>query len=102
MPEEKAFAHIRRGNQIFISTGCGEPQHLVRALIDYVESHPTAFYDAEVLQVWTLGVAPYTDVKFKQNFRHNSFFIGNTTREAVNQGRPTTPPSSSSSIIRRR
>jgi len=80
------FDHIRRGNRIFISTGCGEPQHLVRTLIDYVESHPTAFYDAEVLQVWTLGVAPYTDVKFKRNFRHNSFFIGNTTREAVNRG----------------
>jgi acyl-CoA hydrolase/RimJ/RimL family protein N-acetyltransferase len=85
-PEEKVFGRIRRGNRIFISTGCGEPQHLVSALIDYVESHPTAFYDAEVLQVWTLGVAPYTDVKFKQNFRHNSFFVGDTTREAVKRG----------------
>jgi acyl-CoA hydrolase/RimJ/RimL family protein N-acetyltransferase len=84
--EQKAFGRIRRGNRIFISTGCGEPQYLVRALIDYVESNPTAFFDAEVLHVWTLGVAPYTDVKFKQNFRHNSFFIGNTTREAVNRG----------------
>lgn len=83
---QKAFGRIRRGNRIFISTGCGEPQYLVRALIDYVESNPTAFFDAEVLHVWTLGVAPYTDVKFKQNFRHNSFFIGNTTREAVNRG----------------
>lgn len=83
---EKAFGRIRRGNRIFISTGCGEPQYLVRTLIDYVESNPTAFFDAEVLHVWTLGVAPYTDVKFKQNFRHNSFFIGNTTRDAVNRG----------------
>jgi acyl-CoA hydrolase len=86
VPEEKVFGHIRRGNRIFISTGCGEPQYLVRSLIDYVESYPTAFFDAEVLQVWTLGVAPYTDVKFKQNLRHNSFFIGNSTREAVNRG----------------
>jgi acyl-CoA hydrolase/RimJ/RimL family protein N-acetyltransferase len=91
-PEERVFAHIRRGNRIFISTGCGEPQHLVRTLIDYVESHPTAFYDAEVLQVWSLGVAPYTDVKFERNFRHNSFFIGSTTREAVNRGRADYTP----------
>ena len=84
--EQQAFGRIRRGNRIFISTGCGEPQYLVRALINYVESNPTAFFDAEVLHVWTLGVAPYTDIKFKQNFRHNSFFIGNTTREAVNRG----------------
>ncbi|CAD7782819.1 MAG: hypothetical protein KCCBMMGE_01551 [Candidatus Methanoperedenaceae archaeon GB37] len=39
-----------------------------------------------MLQVWTLGVAPYTDEKFKQNFRHNSFFIGNNIRDAVNKG----------------
>ena len=84
--EERVFSRIRRGNRIFISTGCGEPQYLVRALIQYVESHPTAFFDAEVLHVWTLGVAPYTDVKFKENFRHNSFFIGHPTRDAVNKG----------------
>ncbi len=85
-PEEKIFSRIRRGNRIFISTGCGEPQYLVRALIKYVECNPTAFFDAEVLHVWTLGVAPYTDVKFKANFRHNSFFVGHPTREAVNKG----------------
>ncbi len=85
-PEEKVFSRIRRGNRIFISTGCGEPQYLVRALIKYVESNPTAFFDAEVLHVWTLGVAPYTDAKFKANFRHNSFFVGHPTREAVNKG----------------
>jgi acyl-CoA hydrolase/GNAT superfamily N-acetyltransferase len=84
--EDSIFSHIRRGNRIFIGTGCGEPQYLVRALIRYVESHPTAFFDAEVLHVWTLGIAPYTDEKFKQNFRHNSFFIAKNTREAVNKG----------------
>jgi acyl-CoA hydrolase/RimJ/RimL family protein N-acetyltransferase len=85
-PEPVVFNHIHRGDRIFVSTGCGEPQYLIRALIDYVGSHPKAFFDAEVIQVWTLGVAPYADEKFKANFRHNSFFIGNDTRAAVNQG----------------
>jgi len=85
-PEQKIFCHIRRGNRIFIGTGCGEPQYLVQALINYVESHPTAFYDAEVFHIWTLGVAPYTESKYKVNFRHNAFFIGDNTREAVNSG----------------
>ena len=84
--EEKIFSHIHRGDRIFISTACGEPQYLVRALIQFVESNPKAFFDAEVLHVWTLGVAPYTEEKFKDNFRHNSFFVGNNSREAVNQG----------------
>jgi len=84
--EEWIFSAIHPGNRIFIGTGCGEPQYLVKALINYVRSHPKAFFDAELLQVWTLGVAPYADEKFKDNFRHNSFFIGNNTREAVNRG----------------
>ncbi len=84
--EDSIFSHIYRGNRIFIGTGCGEPQYLVRALIRYVASHPTAFFDAEVFHVWTLGIAPYTDEKFKRNFRLNSFFIAKNTREAVNKG----------------
>lgn len=84
--EAEIFSHIHRGDRIFIHTACGEPQYLVRALIQYVESNPKAFFDAEVFQVWTLGVAPYTDEKFKYNFRHNSFFVGTNSREAVNRG----------------
>jgi len=86
VPEDQVFARIHRGDRIFISTACGEPQYLVSAMIEFVESHPKAFFDAEVLHVWTLGVAPYTDEKFKTNFRHNSFFISDSTREAVNEG----------------
>jgi len=85
-PENRIFSHIHRGDRIFIHTACGEPQYLVRALIEYVSSHPSALFDAEVLHVWTLGVAPYTDEKFKQNFRHNSFFVGSSTRTAINEG----------------
>jgi acyl-CoA hydrolase/GNAT superfamily N-acetyltransferase len=84
--EEIAFRKINAGARIFIGTGCGEPQYLVAALIKYVEEHPKAFFDAEILHVWSLGVAPYTDEKFKDNFRHNSFFIGGSTRDAVNRG----------------
>ena len=84
--ENEIFGKIHRGDHIFIGTGCGEPQYLVSALTKYVESHPKAIFDAEVFHVWTLGVAPYTDEKFKYNFRHDSFFVGNDTRQAVNKG----------------
>ncbi len=86
MPEDRVFSQIHRGDRIFIGTACGEPQYLVRSLVDYVQSHPKAFFDAEVLHVWTLGVAPYANEKFKYNFRHNSFFIGANTRDAINKG----------------
>jgi len=84
--EKKIFDSIHPGDRIFIGSGCGEPQYLVSALTNYVDSHPKAFFDAEVIQVWTLGVAPYTEEKFKSNFRHNSFFIGSNSRNAVNSG----------------
>jgi acyl-CoA hydrolase/RimJ/RimL family protein N-acetyltransferase len=85
-PDDMIFEKIHPDDRIFISTACAEPQYLVSAMIKYVESHPKAFFDTEILHIWTLGVAPYTDDKFKSNFRHNSFFIGNNTRGAINKG----------------
>jgi hypothetical protein len=41
--------------------------------------------DAELINIVTLGVAPYTDEKFKYNFRLKSFFIGDSTRRVVNK-----------------
>ena len=84
--EEKIFSHVHRGDRIFISTACGEPQYLVKSLVRYAESHPKAIVDAELMQVWTLGVAPYSDQKFGYNFRYNSFFVGDNARESVNTG----------------
>ena len=86
LSEKKIFSHIHPGSSIFISSACGEPQYLVSALTKYLEADPKAFFDAEVMHIWTLGVAPYTEERFKANFRHDSFFIGNTTRQAVNKG----------------
>ncbi len=86
VPLEKAFSAIHRGDRIFLGTGCGQPQFLLSELVRYAEDHPKAFFDAELLQVWTLGVAPYLKDELKSNFRLNSFFIGHPTREAVNEG----------------
>ena len=85
-PLEGIYNHIHRGDTIFIGSACAEPQHLVQELIRYVKSNPKAFFDAQVLHVRSLGVAPYATEKFKQNFRHNSFFIGDSTRDAINKG----------------
>jgi len=83
---ESIFKKIHLGDRIFISTACGEPQHLVNSLVKFVESNPKALMDSEVMHVWTLGVAPYANEKYKQNFRYNSFFIGNNARNAINAG----------------
>ncbi|MFX0063380.1 MAG: GNAT family N-acetyltransferase [Candidatus Hermodarchaeota archaeon] len=84
--ENAIFQHIRRGCSLLIGTGCGEPQYLVKALMNYVRAHPKAFSGVTIFHIWTMGAAPYTDPAFKYNFRHTSFFIGEATREAINQG----------------
>lgn len=96
--ENEIFNHIRRGDHIFVASGCGEPQYLVQAMISYVESHPKAFFDAEIIHVYSLGIAPYTDAKYKANFRHNSFFIGNNTRDPINKGTADYTPISLSHV----
>ncbi|MEN6623294.1 MAG: GNAT family N-acetyltransferase [Smithella sp.] len=90
--ENEIFKRIHRGDTIFIGSACAEPQYLVAGMIRFVESYPHAFFDTEIIHVRTLGVAPYTEKKFKHNFRHNSFFIGNPTREAINIGQADYTP----------
>ena len=46
----------------------------------------------------TLGVGPYNAAKYKQNFRNNSFFISENTREAVNNGEADYTPAFMSEI----
>ena len=67
-----------------MGTGCGQPEYLVKSLLNFVDDHPKAFLDAELMNIVTLGVAPYTDDKFISNFRLNSFFIGESTKNAIN------------------
>ena len=76
---EDAVASIKHGNRVFVGSGAAEPQTLVAALVR--RRHDLA--GAEVIHIMTLGVAPYVDAKFHEGFRHNAFFIGANTREAV-------------------
>jgi len=77
-----AMKLIKSGNSIFIGTGCGQPQHLVNALVEY-SSH---IYDAHIIHLLTMGAAPYADEKFRDKFKMNSFFIADNVRDALHKG----------------
>jgi acyl-CoA hydrolase/GNAT superfamily N-acetyltransferase len=83
-----AAKKIRPGNRVFIGSACGEPQALVNAMVQ--ASGKLA--DTEVIQVLTLGVAPYTDPRYAPSFRANAFFIGAGMRDAVNDARADYTP----------
>jgi len=72
----------KSGNSIFIGTGCGQPQHLVNALVEY-SSH---IYDAHIIHLLTMGTAPYANEKFREKFKMNSFFIADNVRDALLKG----------------
>ncbi|HQG32844.1 MAG TPA: acetyl-CoA hydrolase/transferase C-terminal domain-containing protein, partial [Deltaproteobacteria bacterium] len=78
----EALAKIKKGARIFIGSACGEPQLLLRTLIDVAPN----MADAEVIHFLDVGSAPYIDEKFNDNFRHNALFIGSSTRKAIEEG----------------
>lgn len=84
--EEEIFRRIRRGDRIFVGTGCGEPQHLSRSFMKYGWSHQRAVFDSEISHLLSLGLTPYSYETFSPHFRQNFFFISDTTREAINKG----------------
>ncbi|RKY14080.1 MAG: 4-hydroxybutyrate CoA-transferase [Planctomycetota bacterium] len=73
---------IKPGNTIFIGTGCGQPQHLVSAMVE----HSGHIHDAHVIHLLTMGQAPYANEKYREKFKVNSFFIADNVRDAVAKG----------------
>jgi acyl-CoA hydrolase/RimJ/RimL family protein N-acetyltransferase len=79
---EAAMKLIKPGNNIFIGTGCAQPQHLVQALVE----HSSHIYDAHIVHLLTMGAAPYVDEKFRERFKMNTFFIADNVRDALEKG----------------
>ncbi len=88
MTVQQIISTIRRGDKVFIGSGAAEPQTLVKALIE----SSGRLADTRIMHIMTLGVAPYTEEKFTDQFRHNAFFIGANTRQAVAEGRADYTP----------
>ncbi len=79
---DQAVARIKPGQRIFISTGCGEPLELVRALTRRAYELP----DTEIIHLLTFGEAPYAHRELAQYFRTNSFFIAENVRGIIQEG----------------
>ncbi|MGB9299094.1 MAG: GNAT family N-acetyltransferase [Anaerolineae bacterium] len=84
----QALRVVKRGDSVFVGSGAGVPQLLVEELARM----SAEFADNEIVHLWTLGIAPYTQPKFKYQFRHNAFFIGDNVRDAVAEGRADYTP----------
>ena len=78
----QAVSHLQPGQRVFIGTGCGEPKELVKALTD----RASKLADMEIVQLLTLGEAPYAHKKLADCFLVNSFFVAENVRGLIQEG----------------
>jgi acyl-CoA hydrolase/N-acetylglutamate synthase-like GNAT family acetyltransferase len=82
VPPHQAAGRIKPGQRVFIGTACAEPVELVEALT----KRAGELADVEIVQLLTKGDAPYASRQLTDCFTVNSFFIGQTIREHIQQG----------------
>lgn len=85
---DDAISAVKRGARVFVGTAYAEPQFLVQGLIDAADR----LSDVQIMHFFPVGESPYTDKRFDDRFRHNAFFIGPNTRDAVNEARADYTP----------
>ncbi|MBI5528330.1 MAG: GNAT family N-acetyltransferase [Deltaproteobacteria bacterium] len=84
---QAAMGRIRKGDTIFVSSGCAEPQHLTRALKD--AAHELA--DNEVIHLLSVGGVHFAD-GCENRLRLNTPFIGSRARALVRSGKADYTP----------
>ena len=81
---DEAFGrYLKSGCRIFVGSGCSTPKHLVHALA----SHLRQYVDVEVVYFIALGPSPLIQDSLRHACRVKTFFVTDTLREAVFEGR---------------
>ncbi len=78
-----AVLGVHSGERVYIGSGCAVPQ----ALVDALTARAAELAGVEILQILTVGPAPYAARDMADSFRCNTFFVGDNVREAVQEGR---------------
>jgi acyl-CoA hydrolase/RimJ/RimL family protein N-acetyltransferase len=80
---QEAISKITRGSRVFIGTGCGEPQHLIRAMV----KDPN-LQDIMVYQMLSSTLSQFVDDEsFTRRFSLKLFFISRAMRRAAFEGK---------------
>jgi len=80
---QEAVSKIMRGSRVFIGTGCGEPQHLIRAMVK-----DERLQDIMVYQMLSSTLSQFVDDEsFTRRFSLKLFFISQSMRKAAFEGK---------------
>ena len=84
---EGAVKKIKSGDRVVVAHACGEPSHLLEAMV------ANAYRNVEIVHMVAMGKGEYCKPEYADNFRHNAFFVGGSTRDAIAEGRGDFTPS---------
>ncbi len=80
---EEAVTKIKNGSRVFIGTGCGEPQQLIRAMVEDL-----SVQDIVIYQMLSSTFSQYiNDPQFSSRFSLKLFFISLHMRQAAFEGK---------------
>jgi acyl-CoA hydrolase len=80
---QEGVSRIMRGSRVFIGTGCGEPQHLIRAMVK-----DERLQDIMVYQMLSSTLSQFVeDESFIRRFSLKLFFISQSMRKAAFDGK---------------
>ncbi|MDR2179254.1 MAG: hypothetical protein LBP21_03000 [Synergistaceae bacterium] len=80
---KEAVSHIKSGDRVVVTHACGEPS----AMLDVMVENAARYENVEIVHMVAMGGAKYCLPEMEKHFRHNSLFVGGSTRKAVEEGR---------------
>jgi acyl-CoA hydrolase len=80
---DAALEFLKSGMRVYIHPGCAEPATLVESMMHRAPE----LRDVQIVDMRTMGLAPYCDPEMACHFRHSAVFIGPNVRDAIDEGR---------------
>jgi 4-hydroxybutyrate CoA-transferase len=85
---DEAVKNIKSGDRVVLGHACGEPRILPKAMVDRSQE----LRNVEIMHMVAMGQGLYCLPEMEGHFRHNSLFVGASTRKAVAEDRADYTP----------
>jgi 4-hydroxybutyrate CoA-transferase len=85
---KEAVSHIKSGDRVVVTHACGEPSAVLAAMVE----NAAQYENVEIVHMTAMGAALYCQSGMEKSFRHNSLFLGGSTRKPLEEGRADFTP----------
>ncbi len=85
---EDAVKLVKSGNRVALGSACGTPEDMIDALLERSDE----LNGVELVAMVSTGKSAYAQPQYAKAFRHNSFFVAPSTRQAIDEDRADYTP----------